>query len=321
MSKKKETPEIRSLDPVGSLWEVWAHEAQNFTPWLSENIGRLNKALGMELEDVKIEKTLPSAGRVDIYARQAGTKEGVVIENQLDRSDHSHCLRLLGYAANSDANILVWVAREFDPYHLSILEWLNETDTINVYAVKVQAYRINKVYYADFQTVVEPSQSRDAASRSDKKSSPTLYAEFYRPLVEDLRKGDIHKVGKGGWTGRWRSFHTGLPGVVYATRAENRKVQVFLSLGRERFDKLKKHQAEINREMAKLPGTVSWTEEDNWTRIILESNEPFFSLDGPETKWNITRRWMAKNLPSFKDVLQEYVDQLKEDEEKATSGG
>lgn len=317
---EKETPKIHPLDPVGSLWDVWAHEAHNFTPWLVEHIGMLNEALNMELEVKQMEKTLQLAGRVDIYAEQANTREGVVIENQLGRSDDSHCLRLLGYAANSEANILVWVAREFSPYHLSILEWLNETDTINVYAVKVQAYRVNEVLAADFQTVVEPPQSRGTVSRSGKKASNTLYAEFYRPLIEELRQSDIHKVGKGGWNGRWRSFQTGLDGAVYVTRAESGKVQVFLSLGdrQERFNKLKKHQKEINSKLNKLSGTVSWTEEDNWFRIILESKDPF-SLTGPEAQWKDTRQWMAQSLPLFRDALQPYIDRLREDEE-AVSG-
>ncbi len=227
-------------------------------------------------------------------------------------SDDSHCLRLLGYAANSEANILVWVAGKFKPYHLSILKWLNEADTINVYAVKVQVYRVGEVLAADFQTVVEPPQSREAASRSGKRAANTLYAEFYRPLVARLRQSDIHKVGRGGWNGRWRSFQTGLPGAVYATRVEDRKVQVFLSSGsQERFSKLQEHQEEINSE---LPGTVLWTEEDNWFRIILESNDPF-SLTATETEWEVTRQWMAQNLSLFRDALQPHINQLKKDEE------
>ncbi len=80
---KNEIQEIHTLDPVSSLREVWPHEAHDFTPWLVEHIGMLNKALNMELEVLEIEKTLPGAGRVDIYSRHANTGEIVLIENQL----------------------------------------------------------------------------------------------------------------------------------------------------------------------------------------------------------------------------------------------
>ena len=68
---------------------------------------------------------------------------GVVIENQLEQSDDSHCLRLLGYAATAEAYILVWVAQHFTTYHRSILNWVNEADTIDVYAVTVHRVKDN----------------------------------------------------------------------------------------------------------------------------------------------------------------------------------
>ena len=309
-------PKIHPLDPVKSLWDVWRHEAYNFTPWLGEHIGLLSKALNMELEVVETEKTLQGAGRVDIYAKQANTEEIVLIENQLGGSDDSHCLRLLGYAAKAEANILVWIAGEFTPYHLSILKWLNEADTINVYAVKAQVYRVGEVLAVDFRTVAEPPQSLNPPPPPDKKSSNTLYAEFYRPLVARLHQSGIQTVGRGGWRGRWRSFQTGLPGAIYVTRAEDKKIQVFLSLDRsqERFRKLQENKEEINGE---LPGTVLWTGERNWFRIIIESTDPF-SLTA-EQAWEDTQQWMAENLPRLRDALQPHIDQLREDEE-AMSG-
>jgi hypothetical protein len=120
-------PEINALEPV-SLRQVWPDEARDFTPWLADNLHLLGAELNLALELVEVEATLPEAGRVDIIAQQVSTMAKVVIENQLEVSDDSHCLRLLGYAANADANILVWVARDFTPYHRSILSWLNESD-------------------------------------------------------------------------------------------------------------------------------------------------------------------------------------------------
>ena len=130
-------PEIHALEPVG-LREAWPDEAQDFTPWLRDHLQLLGVTLNLALEPVASEVPLPGAGRVDIMAKQVSTEAKVVIENQLETSDDSHCLRLLGYAANADANILVWVAQDFTDYHRSILSWLNESDNIAVYAVAVK---------------------------------------------------------------------------------------------------------------------------------------------------------------------------------------
>ena len=107
-------PEIHALEPV-NLREAWPNEAQDFTPWLADHLHLLGKELNLDLKDTATEVTLPVGGRVDIIATQADTDEKVVIENQLEDADDSHCLRLIGYAANSDANILVWVAQRFPP--------------------------------------------------------------------------------------------------------------------------------------------------------------------------------------------------------------
>ncbi|MCY3629864.1 MAG: DUF4268 domain-containing protein [Rhodothermaceae bacterium] len=308
--EKKDEPHIHSLEPV-NLRKLWQHEAHDFTPWLAQNIDRLGKVLNLNLEVVKPEKWLQEAGYVDIYAKQAETNVRVVIENQLEGSDNSHCIRLLGYAAKSEASILVWVAQNFDRYHLNILEWLNEADTIDVYAVKVRAYRIGEVLAADFETVVEPPQSRGTATLTTEKSANTLYAEFYRPLVAKLAQEGIQSVGKGGWRGRYRSFETGVTGAKYATRAQDKMIQVFLSLTEEMFRVLKEHRKEINR---KLQENLSWTEENNWFRIILESNDQF-SLAATEKEWEGTRGWMANSMISLRDALHPYLAELKKQEE------
>ena len=301
-------PDIQPLQHV-SLREAWPNEALDFTPWLANNIDLLGDKLDLKLEKVTTEVTLPGAGRVDIYARQAKSDAKVVIENQLGESDDSHCLRLLGYAANAEANILVWVARAFKPYHKNILKWLNDADTINVYAVTVRAYRVGEALAADFHTVVEPPQSQPEPSRHANKNSNTLYAEFYRPLVARLRRRGMQPVGKGGWRGSWRSFQTGYPNAVYATGLEDKKANVFLYLKgtgrRQRYCVLLRHREEID---GKVNGAI-WDEDGGGSWVMLESDETV-GLTAPEEKLEAARQWMADNLILLRDTLQPYLDQL-----------
>ena len=163
--------------------------------------------MSLDLEDPQAEVTLPGAGRVDVLAHQVGTGERMVIENQLESSDDSHLVSLLGYAANADANILVWVARDFTQYHRNILYWLNTSDTNDVYAVTVNAYRVGDALAADFRTVVEPPQSRPGTSSPALETMNTYYAGFYRPLVAQLGRSELSAGGSGadGGAGGGRS--------------------------------------------------------------------------------------------------------------------
>lgn len=299
-------PEIQPLEPV-NLREAWPHEAHDFTPWLSRNIDQLAEKLNMKLEEVETEVMLHRGGKVDLRARQAGSDAVVVIENQLGGSDDDHCLRLLGYAAGAEASILVWVARDFTAYHKGILEWLNEADTIDVYAVEVRAFRVGGTLAFDFDTVVEPSVSRKRPSSRARENSNTRYAEFYRPLVAKLRQSKLLPMGKGGFRGRYRSFQTGYEGSIYAASWPEENPRVYLGLFgtslKERFHALRRRRDEIDQ---RLSGSV-WKEESDWAGVMLEYGDTV-SWTASEEEVEKVRQWMADNLLQLRDAIQPHLD-------------
>ena len=315
--------EIHSLQHV-SLRTAWPDEARDFTPWLADRLDRVGAALDMELELEGTEVTVPPAGRIDIIARQAQTGAKVVIENQLEESDDSHCLRLLGYAASTDAYILVWVAKHFTDYHRSILNWVNKADTIDVYAVTVRAYRVGNILAADFQTVVEPSQPRPGISSPAKETWTTRYGDFYRPLVARLGRSGVHPVGKGGYRGRWRSFLTGYPGVIYSTALNKDKgrVQVQLVLkGTEHqrtYGSLIRHRAKIDKT---LDHAAKWHQGDRkfWVRLETEELDAVRNWGGEEDLEAVRER-MAETLLRLRDAVQPYLDRVMEAEQNYGQG-
>ena len=301
-------PEINALEPV-SLRQVWSDEARDFTPWLKDHLQLLGSKLNLALEPVAAEVTLPGAGRVDIIAEQVSTKAKVVIENQLEVSDDSHCLRLLGYAANADANILVWVAQDFTDYHRSILSWLNESDSIAVYAVAVRAYRVADSIAADFQLVVEPPQSQlGATSTSSRMTANTYFADFYRPVVAQLRRSGLPPVSRGGWRGRWRSFEAGYSQVVYAAGLSEDKAWAFLSVNgadnQNIYHALTQHRGQIDVE---LDAGTEWEQGENQSRVGLHTQAV---LSDPRINLEAVGEWIAENLLRLRAVTQPYLDQV-----------
>ncbi|MCY3699910.1 MAG: hypothetical protein OXH46_09800 [Gemmatimonadetes bacterium] len=302
---------IHSLRPM-SLRDVWRHEAHDFTPWLAKHLDRLGDALGLELELVRTEVSLGQVGKVDILARQAETGANVVIENQLGDSDGSHCLRLLGYAAGADAYILVWVARHFSDYHRTILDWVNEADTIDVYAVTAQAYQVGDVIAADFQTVVEPAQTPPGASPPAKKNWSSRYGDFYRPLAERLRRSGMPPVGRGGWRGRYRSFQSGYPDAIYTTaldRGEGKAHANLLLTGADHqrtYGALREHRADIE---TKLDHPAKWHKGEQNSRIKLET-EGFEVLRdwGAEEELETVRKQLEKLLLRLRAAVQSHLD-------------
>lgn len=126
-----------------ALREAWQHEANDFTPWLASNLERLAREINIPLE---LEDTEVAVGSfaADILARNLDDDSRVLIENQLEGTDHTHLGQILTYLAGLEAQTVIWVAREFNGAHLSAIRWLNEhtTEPFAFFAVRVRVVRI-----------------------------------------------------------------------------------------------------------------------------------------------------------------------------------
>ena len=119
-------------------------EQRHFTPWLAEHIEELNHAIGVELavENIEVAAGPYSA---DILAKDTTDNRYVIIENQLQKSDHDHLGKALTYASVLDASTIIWIATEFTPEHKKVLDWLNDhtTDEISLYGVQLELWQID----------------------------------------------------------------------------------------------------------------------------------------------------------------------------------
>jgi hypothetical protein len=105
--------------------EIWIDEARDFTPWLKENIGVLGSVLGMDLDLVDSEVAVGPFS-CDLMAKDVSGDRWVVIENQLEQTDHSHLGQLLTYGAGREASVFVWISPRFRDEHRAAVDWLNE---------------------------------------------------------------------------------------------------------------------------------------------------------------------------------------------------
>ena len=125
--------------------DIWKHEAHDFTQWLAkdENIEILCEELELNLENIKPEA---AAGRynVDIVADDIDTKRKVIIENQLESTDHKHLGQLLTYASAYDASIIVWLVTDYTEEHRQAIDWFNRniSESISFFLVQIEVYRI-----------------------------------------------------------------------------------------------------------------------------------------------------------------------------------
>jgi hypothetical protein len=155
---------IGKLERV-ELREVWKHEALDFTTWMQDNIDVLGDAIGKELSNAEREQNAGSFS-VDILAEDAGG-DAVVIENQLERSDHDHLGKLITYLTAFDAKTAIWISSDPRPEHVQAVAWLNESSSASFYFLKVEAIRIGDSHPAPLLTlIVGPSdESREIGKK------------------------------------------------------------------------------------------------------------------------------------------------------------
>ena len=151
-------PELGNLEQV-DLRQAWPHEARSFTPWLSENIEMLSSVIGIPLE-LEGQEVAVEQFSADILARNPRDDSRVLIENQLEQSDHGHIGQIMTYLAGLDVNTVIWIAAGFREPHLSAIRWLNDhtIEPFAFFAIKLSVVRIADSPMAPvFEVVVKPN--------------------------------------------------------------------------------------------------------------------------------------------------------------------
>lgn len=248
--------DVATLSSV-DLRKVWPNEAADFTPWLADNLNTLGKALGMDLDLVETEAPTGSFS-ADIHATETNRNVSVMIENQLERTDHDHLGKVLTYAAGYDAGIVVWISKEMRDEHRQAFDWLNQrtgSDT-EFYGVVVQAVQIDGSRPAYlYDVVASPNETRktivDSGSRRPSERQQT-YLRFWRRVLDRLRDKLAQAKGRKTVRRRFLVIHSEIPNVEYHMMLDENRARVEFWLDwrdRERneklFDLLKARKSEI----------------------------------------------------------------------------
>ena len=211
--------EMGTIEQV-DLREVWPHEAADFTPWLADNMERLGAALGMDLELQSSEAPVgPFA--LDILAHDLGSDRPVIIENQLEATNHDHLGKLLTYAAGYDAYAAVWLVRDFRDEHRQALDWLNQRtgEDTAFFGVVVEVVRIDGSRLApQFRVVARPNEWHRHIANARKAQSArqgAQYRAFWRRFeVLAQERGFVSAYRPGpNW---YHRFATDCPSVRWA---------------------------------------------------------------------------------------------------------
>jgi hypothetical protein len=298
------------------LREVWRHEAWDFTTWLEENIDLLEEELGLSFGTVNREQAAGNFS-VDLLAEDLDGHT-VVIENQLEKSDHDHLGKLITYLAAFNAQTAIWLVSEARPEHTAAVAWLNQSTPTSFYLVKVEAVRIADSPPAPLLTLIvgsSPETRAVAQTKQDLNEQHHLMQEFWSGLkqVADT-KTNLHvnsSIGKGTWF----SAETGVPGVFlnYIARIDDGRVEIYIFTGdfhrnRVIFTKLSEHQKAIEQE---LGATLIWNDSPDREvcKIELPVNCPGYRN---REDWLTTFEALTDSMVKFEHAFRPHLERIKQ---------
>jgi Domain of unknown function (DUF4268) len=294
---------LRSVE----LREVWASEPYSFTPWLAQtdNLQFLAESLGLPgLELVATERQVDIFS-ADIVAKASGTGETVLIENQIERSDHVHLGQILTYAAGLEAAIIVWVSKRFTEGHRAAIDWLNRITAKDFafFAVEVEAFRIGESVPAPRFTVVSRpndwARSLRAVSHDpaiDKQAN--AHASYWNGY--DAAAAAIGApVRKAAQQVRTTNYYVaaGMRGVYFSAwrSSTTKNVGVYLAMFGDEADRIFKYLASRREELEQALGEpLEWSVRKEGTVYWIVAGK--LPAASEESDWPRQHAWLAQMM-------------------------
>ena len=241
--------------------DLWHHEQYDFSNWLSEeeNIELLNDILGLTLIDINKEVYV-GAYRCDLVARDEATGINIIIENQLECSNHDHLGKIITYASGLDAQVIVWIVEEAREEHRSAIEWLNNNTNkkLNFFLIELHAYKIgDSIPAPKFEIIEKPNDfiknskgDSDSNDMSKTQSERVIFWTMFNELVVNRGKPfNIRKVS----TDNWYNVAIGTSEAHICINLVNKEssivIELYINNNKELFDKLYGNKTEIESEL------------------------------------------------------------------------
>ncbi len=265
------TTKMGKLEEV-DIRKLWGHEQYDFSNWLAEkeNLELLNETIGLTFSEVDKEVYVGSY-RCDLVGKDEVTGEKVIIENQLEASNHDHLGKIITYASGLDATVVVWIVKEAREEHRSAIEWLNNNTatSINFFLIEIHAYKIGDSLYAPkFEVVEKPNgfiksaKTQSGSGELNKSQSERLefWSRFNEILVDRGKPFNVRKAS----TDHWYDVAIGVSSCHVGMNLVNKEnvvvIELYINDDKSLYDKLSEEKEKIEQE---LDLTLDWQRLDD----------------------------------------------------------
>ena len=302
------------------LRNFWKKEDRDFTPWLAqeENIQLLSETIGIELE-VQSQEEGVGPFRADILCMDTANNHFVLIENQLEKTDHTHLGQLMTYAAGLDAVSIIWIAQKFTEEHRAALDWLNRiTDsTFNFFGIEIELFKIGDSAMAPmFNLVSKPNDWSKSVKKSAAAQNLTdtklLQQEYFQALKEYMERNKSFVKMQNALPQHWTNIAIGKSNYTLSANVNSRdnSLNIWLNIqvenAKEAFDKL--YELAFENSLDEISNSLEWNrmEGRKMSAVTLKTDGDFSN----KKDWERQFTWFKENLQKFTKFFKPLVREL-----------
>ena len=305
---------LSRLEEIKDLRTVWPNETLDFTPWLSQddNIAFLADAVGF---DITVDDRESSVGdfKVDIFASETGTDRKIIIENQLEDTDHDHLGKLITYASGKSADIIIWVVKHAREEHKAAIEWLNNhtDEKIGFFLCEIKLYRIGGSEPAvKFEVIEKPNDWTKEVKKNESVNGTQQQRYDYWVLFQDYAFQNTQFAEnfnrRKPSVDHWMDFSIGSSACHIAVSQISKRneldVELYINEDKDLFHFLFQNKDTIESDAGL---TFDWRElpERKASRIVIERSVDF----NDKNEWNAQFDWLIDVMIRMKQAFNKYL--------------
>ena len=308
------------MEKLGKLTEVkvrdiWAHEQYDFSNWLAaeENINELGDTLNLSLTDIETEKFV-GAYRCDIICKDEITGKTVLIENQLEPTNHDHLGKIITYASGLNASVVIWIVESARDEHASAIEWLNKstTDDLAFFLIEVHAYTIGDSVPAPYFKIIEQPNDFSRSVKKLVKTGEISASEEYRLDFWTRFNDVLENIGKPfnkrkATTDHWYDVAVGSSqghvSIDLVNKAHKIRVGFWITDNKGLFDTLYAQKQDIEEAFGK---PLEWDRLDNKKASMICTYIKGLDFKKQDNYPDLMKESIEKAV-KLRDVIKQYI--------------
>lgn len=304
---------LGKLNKINDLRSVWPHEANNFTKWLiqEDNLKLLSDTIGIDIEFEDRESSVGDFS-VDIFAKEEGTNKNIIIENQLEDTDHNHLGKIITYASGKNASYIIWIVKTARDEHRNAIEWLNNhtDESVGFFLLEIELWQIDNSNLAPKFNIVESpnnwakeiKNNNDAISEI--KSLQLLFWEKFKEYAssneEFIKKFSLRKPHPHHWYDISIGTTQCHISLTINTKKNTINSGIYINDNKELYNKFYNNREKIE---GLLGNELHWNVGSKDARFFVSK---YIDIISNEKNWEECFKWFCNEVDKLYNIYQEF---------------